>query len=183
MNGDHAAFNEVFNELKDGIYYFSLSYLRNSSDAQEIVQEVFIRLWEHRKRIDTTKNITAYVYMIARNYILDTIRSKEFRSKFQNTENFVVSSNVVPADDEIVYYEYMDVLFKAIETLPPRSREIYCLSRDKNLSYRQIATQTGISVKMVEKHISKALAHIREQLLHYAELSIPFLLLYYFFSS
>ncbi len=173
--GDHSAFGAIYNELKDGIYHFSLSYLRKPADAEEVVQEVFVRLWENRSRINPTGNLKAYTYKIARNFVFDTLRSKDFQSGLLISGEPEPNERAISADQEMVYHEYMEVLSMAIDSLPPRRKEIYCLSREKNLSYREISGQTGISVKMVEKHISGALSHIRNQMLNHAELSISLL--------
>lgn len=161
---EKTALDELFGLYRNRIFNFSLSYLKNEDDAYDLVQEVFIALWENRKKIDNTLNFDAFIFTIARNKVLTLFRKRLSDSKYMQylQENFVEYDFDV---DAIIDYNELNSNYKLlVEKLPPKRREIFLLCREKGLSYKEVAAMKNISEKTIDDHMRKALEFIRANL-------------------
>jgi RNA polymerase sigma-70 factor, ECF subfamily len=159
---DKDAYRRIFNQYAKKVYYFAFSYVRSKEDAEEIVQEVFARLWEQRASLDEEKSLSGFLFTISYRLIMDEFRRK--KSLVQHHEHlFHLLTDEAHSTEEQFFYEELESLYQdAIEKLPPRRREVFRLSRQEGLTYQQIASQLGISVKTVEHQLSHALHFLRE---------------------
>ncbi len=144
------------------LFYFINAYTNDREESEEIVQDVFLRLWNRRESLDDSLSLNSYIYTIAKNLSIDYIRRKKvkiFPIDYLNENYFIVhnkgESNLITHELEIKFDE-------AIEHLSPRMKEVFKLHRKDNLTYSQISTQLGISVSAVEKNISSAIKSIRK---------------------
>jgi len=161
--GDLSAFNELFDRYAKRLYHFSMGYLKSAADAEEIVQEVFMKIWDNRIELSTRKSFDSYLFTIARNGILNTIRKSKSEQVYLsyvkiNPEKYVL------LDEELNFNELEKAYHEAIEQLPPKRKEIYLLSKERSLSNAEIATKMNISVKTVENQMTSALSKIRKDL-------------------
>jgi RNA polymerase sigma-70 factor (ECF subfamily) len=159
--GNPKAFEVIYNELHQKIYNFSLRLLLSSEDAKEIVQRVFVALWEQRDKIDKDKSISAYLFSIARYMIYQEFRNQVYRKA---ALEFLLASDInlhETTKDEILFNELTDILHEIIDQLPARQKEIFHLSRDSGLSYKQIADQLNISENTVDTQLRRALNFVR----------------------
>ena len=164
-NGDEQAFELLFRRYYSKLRGFVNKFLHNHEEAEEIVEEIFIKIWENRKSINPNDSLVSYMFKMAQNMSLNTLRKKKTESK---------TIEVLKAEyiDSVYLYGYEDYRFRelennivcAIEQISPRSKEVFLLSRMRGLKYNQIADKLNISVKTVETHISKALKILRLQL-------------------
>jgi RNA polymerase sigma-70 factor (ECF subfamily) len=161
--GNIRAFNELFDRYAKRLLYFSITYLKSEEEAEEIVQDVFFKLWTNRANLCDSKSIDSYLFTIARNAILNTIRkSKSERNyleyiKVHKNKDFLL-------DDELDFNELNQAYQNAIEKLSPKRKEIFKLSREKAMSNLEIATHLGISIKTVENQMTTAIADIKKTL-------------------
>lgn len=156
MCGLEYFYNLYFQSVKS----FLTPYCRLTSDAGEIAQDTFLKLWGMRNRINPDQNLKNLLFTIAKNKALDEIR------KFKSHEaklNFLELSKdrSFSTFDEIIFADYERVLGTVLADLPSRNLEVFKLSRQEHLSNKDISLQLNISVKAVEKHISKTLSHLR----------------------
>jgi len=158
------AFDEIFNLYSRRVYRFAYSFLKNKQDSEGIVQEVFLRVWKNRKKIDEYYSLKAFLFTISYNLIIDRFRErvkdvkyKEFLKK--NAINFECETDI-----KIEYSELNELYTNAVENLPERRKMIFKMHRVEGLSYREIAEKMHISVKTVENQLSSALKFIRERL-------------------
>ena len=161
--GDKKAFDEIYGLFHKKIYSFCTTYGLPVEDAEEITQEVFVKLWINRKNIDSGRSLNAYLYKIGKNIIIDEFKKK---IKAQATQVYQMSL-IVPSNNVEEVMDYNDLKNIVDETLlflPERRREVFELSRNKGLSHKEIAEELGISVKTVENHLTLALNHFREAL-------------------
>ncbi|MGD2034625.1 MAG: RNA polymerase sigma-70 factor [Bacteroidales bacterium] len=170
--GDIKSFEFFFNEMKDSIYYFAYTYFKEKEISREIVQDVFVRLWEKRDSINPKLNLRSYLFTIAKNIILDNLRKKDFEIKYYREIQFVSTDVYNNTENELIFSDYLLQLQRAIDTLPPRRKQIFQLSRDQHMSYREISENLSISVNVVENQISKALKQIRDYLRVYSDIAI-----------
>lgn len=132
-------------------------------DAEEITQEVFVKLWMNRELLDPEKNLQAYIYQIGRNIIIDELKK---RVKIQATREYQMSmikpSNNV--EEDMDYLDLKNIMDQTLLYLPERRREVFELSRNKGLSHKEIAEKLGISTKTVENHLNHALHNFKAAL-------------------
>ncbi|MEN7551310.1 RNA polymerase sigma-70 factor [Rapidithrix thailandica] len=158
--GDTKAFEQVYYLFKDKLYGYCLKLLASEELSKEIVQETFVRLWEKRERIDADKSLSAYLYTIAKNQIKDHqarySREFEMNHPFQAAE---FSENTI--EENLTFLEIKKIEEKVVDELSPQQRNVYKLSRYKQLSHQEIADKMGISVNSVKTHLRLALKTLR----------------------
>ena len=162
--GQTYAFDQMFDRYSQQLYRFSKSLLKNHEDAEEVVQEVFFRIWKKRDELNERKSFQSFLFSIAYNLIVDKFRQ---RVKDQKHEQFLIKQaqqNYLNPENELEYRELKKQVNKAITELPEQRKKIYQLNREKGLSYKEIAGRLRIKPKTVENHINLALKHIRKRL-------------------
>ncbi|MEM9672172.1 MAG: RNA polymerase sigma-70 factor [Cyclobacteriaceae bacterium] len=139
--------------------------VHSTAIAEDIVQDVFLKVWRSRDHLDQQQSIKSYLYRAAINTSLNYLeKTKPSASLEDNVEN---SWGANSTDEAIAYQETEQRIQAAIETLPPKCKIVFNLSRFEDQSYAEIAYTLGISVKAVEKHMGKALKILREHLKDY----------------
>jgi RNA polymerase sigma-70 factor (family 1) len=163
-NDSREAFKLLYDRYNKKIYYFSLKYLRNSAEAEELVQSVFISIWEHRKALDERMAVKSYIYRSAVNYIYNHLKKRAIRNRFIETElqrDEVLSNQTL---DQVLLHDLENSLNLIVESLPPRQQEIFRMSRYDGLSHEKIAKDLHISVRTVENQVHRALSIIKSRL-------------------
>ncbi|MEN8157118.1 MAG: RNA polymerase sigma-70 factor [Bacteroidota bacterium] len=160
---DQGAFENLFREYFPPLMAFARKILVDEDDAREVVQKVFISLWEKRSEIDLSTTLKSYLFTSVHNRSLNVIRD---RKKFSSEELPEVAGNW-DVSAQIESMELEGKIMDVIEGLPEKCREIFRLNRFDGLKYSEIANQLGISVKTVENQMSKALKILREKLSRY----------------
>lgn len=158
---NEAAFSELYIRNKDKLYYFCLNLLKSKEDANDIVQEIFTRIWESRNFINPDLSFSSFLYTIARNRILNYFRSVDIDLKVKSilAQRDPVEEDII--ESNLIYTEYQKILKGAIEALPPQRKKIFNMSREDNMTHKEIAAQLGISVNTVQEHISESLRFIK----------------------
>lgn len=161
--GNKEAFTTLYEQYWRKVYNFSRLYLLNQRSAEEIVQEVFIKVWEAREFMRENDNFKGLLFIITRNLIFNRHRKNLNEDYYKVT---VLSAMEEPYDveEEIEannLREYIDAL---IEELPPKRREIFNLSRKEHKTYKEIALALHISEKTVENQISEALKYLKKNM-------------------
>ena len=162
--GSPKAFQLLFDRYGKKIHRFSLGYLNNHQEAEEIVQEVFLKIWKVREDLSLYKSLDSYVFTIAKNAILNTIRKSKSEQVYLEYAKLHPGKDIL-LDEELDFNELERAYKKSVEQLSPKRKEIFLLSREKNLSNIEIARILNISVKTVENQMTSALSHIKQDLL------------------
>ena len=166
--GHHIPFNQFTFQKVFDLYYsqlcrFAAGYLQDTDDAQEIVQQVFINLWQNRETIDPRGQIKSYLFTSVKNRCLNYIRDrKKFRSYYLDVE--VELEIPVSEKDNLLEKDLEKQLEQALDKLPEKCREIFMLCRFEDMKYKEVAQKLDISQKTVEAQMSKALRILREEL-------------------
>lgn len=173
---NETAFSELYVRYKDKLHYFCLSLLKSEEETNDIVQEIFIRLWESRIFINPNLSFSSFLYTIARNRILNYFRDMDIDAKAKSilAQNKPVEEDVI--ESNLIYTEYQNILKEAIEQLSPQRKKIFNMSRMDNLTHKEIAEQLGISVNTVQEHISESLRFIKTYFGKHSDISISILL-------
>lgn len=162
--GDKEAFNEIFLIYSPKTLNLSYRYLLCREDAEEIMQDVFVKLWNIRKTIDPSRNFDNLIFTITKNTIFDRIKrysteKKHLELYFRQT---ALESN--ETENEILHADLVKILEDALTSLPPKRRSIFEMNRLQGMTYREIAKKLNLSSTMVEKQMSKALRAVKEKL-------------------
>ena len=162
-NDEARAFDILFNKYCDRLFSFAISLLKNEEDSKEVVQEAFFKIWNKRNEIDTTRSFRSFLYTISYNLIMDRLRlrlkDQEYRKFLEYHFEYAEKSLVNTVDYEILKKE----IGNAIEELPDKRKHIFKLSREMDMSYKEIAKKLDIKVKTVENQINLALKHIKKR--------------------
>ena len=177
--GEKKAYQKLFERYAPKIHQFSLSYLKNEEDAEELVQDVFLKIWEKREILDASQNIKAYIFKIAVNTIYDFIRYKNIESAFSDFAkvNFNRSSN--DTWDTVVFEEMKTTLNGLIAKMPEQRKRIFRLSKTKGLTNDEIAQKLNLSKRTVENQLYRAIIFLKEHLKNESLFAIFFFYLFY----
>ncbi len=183
--GNEEAFTTIFNNYFPRLCQFAVTYVVDEATAKNIVQDVFIKMWEARESIRENNSIMAYLLTITKNSCLDYLRHKQVELKHQkevtgemNELNLNYYALKRLEIDLLDYDEIKEIIEQTLKTLPPRCQEVFRLSRFDDLSNAEIAEKLDIGVKAVEANITRALKIFRKELKDYIAilllLNIPF---------
>lgn len=162
--GDQAAFTTLFynHHQKLGEYINRLS--GNPELAQEIVQDIFLKIWKHRAALSEIENFQAYLFVISRNHAFNCLKQAAIeRERKQEWLRYNKEALYNEGEADNLSQVYHSFLEEAIEKLPPRQKSVYLLSQHEGLSYEEIASRLHLSFETVKKHKSLALQFIRRQ--------------------
>ncbi len=163
--GDQKALQELFHQHYPAVCSTVFRYIKDRAAVEDIAQQVFIKLWEKRQQIEVRTTFKGYLCRMAIN---EAIAHHRKYKKWQMDDEVDLSNLGALAhyepEEKLQASELQALITQAINGLPPRCRLVFQLSRQEELSYKEIAEQLDISTKTVENQISKALRHLRQQL-------------------
>lgn len=164
-NGDVLAFDQVYELYSHKLYSFVFKILKNEADADDIVQEVFVKIWESRYKLDDHKLLSSYIFTIAYNHSIDLIRKRINSNKYlEHLKNSSILYSTPNSISELEFNELNTQVKKLIANLPERQKQVYLLHKEKGLTYPEIAEHMGISKNTVENHMAKALKYLRSNI-------------------
>lgn len=163
--GNQKAFKTLFLEYQDPIYAYALKFLKSRELAEELVQEVFMRVWKYREKLDEQGQINAYLYTIARNRIYQQLKNAT-RDKALRAALFARDQGAEPVlETEFDHQELLEVYTRAVEMLPAQRKKVFQMSRNEQLTHEEIAHMLDISKNTVKDQVSKASRFIRKYIL------------------
>jgi RNA polymerase sigma-70 factor, ECF subfamily len=167
-------FEQVFKSHFKSLHAYACTIIRDPMSAEEIVQTIFVKLWEKKEEIEIKENVSVYLYRAVHNESLNYLKHLKVRSAYQSYAMRRHSHHQhEKASDKIAAGELEQKLGKALQELPEQCRTIFQLSRFDELKYREIADRLGLSVKTVENQMGKALRILRLKLVDF----LPFILM------
>jgi len=161
--GDHTAFDEIFRLWYEPVVRSANRVLRDQGVAEELAQEVFLELWRRRESLADDSSVAGYLMQAVRNRALNHLRHLAVQRKSVVYVE-ALSEPAEHADAQAQANELQSALTEAIAELPPRTREVFVMSRERGLRYSEIADQLGVTVKAVEANMSRALRMLRDRL-------------------
>lgn len=177
QNGDEKAVESLFKSLYQRLCNYANTILNDIDESEEVVQQVFVQLWEKRETMEITTSVQSYLFRAVRNTSLNKIKHAKVRQIYAE-EVTAMAQQSEPATVTTFHNELQNQIHVAIESLPEQCRLVFKLSRFEELKYAEIAEQLGISIKTVENHMGKALKLMREQLKDYLTVWLLFISLY-----
>jgi RNA polymerase sigma-70 factor (ECF subfamily) len=158
-SGDEFAFTEIYNRYWKLLFKTANNILQDFATVQDITQNIFVSLWERRNEVNI-QTLKPYLQQATRFAVFKAIRDQQTDKEFYGRLAEITADIIT--DDPLLFKEQQELLKGIINRLPEDCREAFRLSREENLTYKQIATLLGVSEKTVEKRISKSLQHIRK---------------------
>ena len=171
-NNDKGAFTIVFTQYYKDLVTFSFGFVRNINTAEEIVQEVFIKLWENRASLIIDRSLKSYLLKSVQNRSLNWLQHLRVQSQFDSytKDHQVLSDN--ETENYILHSELEFNLHKVLNKIPEEFAQAFRMNRFDNLSYLEIAQKLGVSIRTIEVRISKALSFLRDELKEFLLLAI-----------
>ncbi len=164
-HGNEEAFACFFRQYNTQLYYVALKYTGNENEAEEIVQEVFTRIWLHRDQIKADLPVVPYLIKIARNLLINKAKKKlhERAYKEYNVYKNILNKNN-HTEEEVFFKELERIVVEEVEHFPPKRKKIFKMSREEGMSTKEIARQLNISVSTVENQMNTALKILKQRL-------------------
>lgn len=160
-------FEILFRHYYEPLCAYVFGVLKDPDSSEEVVQDLFVKMWSKRKSIPSDTSINSYLYRAARNMALNQIKHLEIKDQykhFNKKEMDNAEQNIGNPSEES---ELNKLVQQAIEKLPTERKRIFLMSRNEDLKYKEIAEKLGISIKTVENQMGKALATLRKDLAEY----------------
>lgn len=176
IHGDERAFESLFELYHRRLYGFLYNLLKSSEDAEEIVQDTFVKIWESRHRFKEEYTFESFLFKIAKNSFLNHNRKQINKKIFQEDYRLAFDVSQNTTEDYIIFKETRDIIDAIIADMPPKRREIFILQKVDGLSRKEIAEKLGISVITVDSHLMKANAELKENLKKYSLLLLLYCL-------
>jgi len=173
--GDEAAFAHLFHTYQNRLGAFVMQLTGSRPLAEEIVQEIFIRIWEKREKLSQVEHFHSYLYTVARNYSLSFL--KKLGRELAQKQAWEMSVATQGEEEDAVIRNYRRIIDQAISELPAQRQKVYLLSRDEGLRQAEIAERMAISLETVKKHMVLALRSIRSYAIAHPEINILILVL------
>ena len=178
VDGDRNAFAELYNFYAPLLFniVFPLTN-RSRQDTEEIIQDLFVKLWSKRDKMLTIQSFRPFIFRVARNGVIDWYRKNETKKEYSTFYHEINRESSVSVTDELLFQEYYSIALEAIDKLSPRQKQIFNLRHTEDLSLDEIAAKLGISIFAVKKQLYEAIRFVKEYLRKHGEwmLVLPFL--------
>ena len=156
-------YKQVFEEYYNPLCNFASKFVAGKDVAEDVVQEVFVQMWQKREQITLKTGIKSYLFQSTRNKAIEIIRRNKLQSDYVNEEKYKMETSY-EIDKDADNYMLKEQLNKSIRQLPPKCQEIFVLSKKNGLTYGEIAEELNLSVKTVENQIGRGLKLLRRML-------------------
>ena len=162
QRGDEEAFETIYGLYSQRLFGRLLKLVKTEAQAQEILQDVFIKLWQYRHSLDPEKSFRSFLFKIAENKVYDFFR-KAARDKVMEANLISLSTtNYINIEEYTRAEENLRLLYKAIESLPPQRQQVFRLCKLEGRSYKEVSELLSISLSTISDHIVKATKAIKE---------------------
>lgn len=160
---DHDSFQQLFDHYSKPLYNFSLSYLKSKEAAEDVVQEVFIKIWNNKKDIKQNTSFKSYLFTIALNLIRKQFNklSKKNELKHEILNNF--SENKHEFDDNLNYQDLLDKLDELVDQMPEKRRQVFVKKKFEEKTLKEISAELSITSKTVEYHITEGMKFLKRE--------------------
>lgn len=164
QNGDETAFAFIYRKYSVGLFAFILRLVKDRDTTEDLLQELFIKAWDNRASIDPEKSYGAFLFTIAKHIVYNYFRRASLEVQVAAYIASQSSELYRHVEEQLYVREINEALQQAIDSLPPKRREVYIRCKIAGMSYQQVADELGCSVAAINAHIVKATKTIKEHL-------------------
>jgi len=175
--GESKAFQYLYTNYYKVLCVYVFNYLNNSSETENIVQNIFLSLWENRENAVTIKNVKSYLFQSAKFQCINYIKKESVRQKFDDEASYLLKKMELEIDDLLISSEQQEEIEKAIDSLPEQRQKVFMMKRLEGMSYKEISQKLGISERTVETHVANAVKLLKTKLAHLVKFSTFFILI------
>jgi RNA polymerase sigma-70 factor (ECF subfamily) len=152
-------FESIYNAYSDRIYSYVFRQCRSESIADEVVQHVFVRLWEKRSLLSLEHTLESQLFRMAKTIYIDELRKAAHRRRYLESQQ--LNQYLESIEEKIEYKNELELVLSLIDDMPPKRKQVFLMNRVENFSYLEISKKLSISPRTVENHIALALKHLR----------------------
>ncbi|MBV8256116.1 MAG: RNA polymerase sigma-70 factor [Chitinophaga sp.] len=174
--GNKTAFIALYNQHYPSLYSYILHFIAIPQLAEDALQEVFIKIWEIRERVDPERSFRGYLYRITRNHVFKLLKKIAADEELRSRAMMELHRQTEDADTRLLWKQYEALLRDAITQLPPQRQRVFRLCREESKSYEEVATELGISRNTVKEHMVLALKSIQSFFYEHADGTLLLLL-------
>lgn len=166
QEGSYEAFDTLYNVYADSLYGFALLHTKSTVQAEDIVQDTFLKLWNMRESLSVEGSFKSMLFTIAKNHVIDIFRQQVNRANFEDYIAFCEDENLLDntSVEKVYYNDFLEKLAIAKQKLTPAQCNIFELSREEGMSNTEIAAASNLSEQTVKNHLSAALKVLRVEL-------------------
>ncbi|WP_374745660.1 RNA polymerase sigma factor [Parapedobacter sp. 2B3] len=161
--GDESAFALVYHRYGGRVFANILRLVKDKAQAEDLLQDVFVRVWQYRATIDEQKSFKSYLFAISKNLVYNYFRRASLETQVAAYIASQSSELYRHVDEQVQYHESHQIIEQAIQSLPPKRREVYMLCKIQGMSYEEASKLLGCSVAAINAHIVKATKAIKKQ--------------------
>ncbi len=169
--GNIQAFDKVYYKYSRKLFVFSLKFLKDRQEVEDMIQKVFTVVWERREHLDEEKSIEGYLFKIIRNEIYDQLKLRIIREHYCN----LILNSPEPDLDDLEKKRMIERIFELVDHLPERRAKIFRMSKEDGLTYKEIAERLNISENTVDTQIRHSLNYLRKEMLKFQKIIVLFI--------
>ena len=162
--GDYKAFTLIYNRYAKSLFSYSLQYTKRVEDAEEIVQDVFVRLWRQRERVRQEDTLRSLLFIMAKNMLINAYRLRVNQPSYEDYLNYVDKLTTDDTRNRVDYSDFLKSFHKVLRTPAPTQRKAIMLSRIQQLSIKEIAEHLSLSEQTIKNQLSLGLKKLRTEL-------------------
>jgi len=170
-NGDRQAYAQLYTGYLSPLIKYIFLFTRSRELSEEIVQDVFVKIWEKKEQLLTVQSFQPYIFKSAKNLLLDYMRREQSQSRFLTLSGPFSEACDEQADDELIYGQYYQLALDAINLLPEKRKQVFELKTREELSLDEIADRLGISKSVVKKQLYAATGFVKDYLRRHGEIT------------
>lgn len=177
--GDQTAFIKIYDHYKQPLYIFISRFVKVPAYADDLLQDIFLKLWEIRARINPDFSFKAYLYRISRNMVYKFLKKIAVDEKLLSDTLYYFRNESPDAELSLQWKQYEEQINEAILQLPPKRQMVFRLCREQHKSYDEVSAVLGISRNTVKEHMVLSMKSISNYLKIHSDISLPFLVLFF----
>ena len=162
--GDEKAITMMYEKYAEKLYISAYNMLKNKEASEDIIQEVFISIWNKKETLEVKTTLKSYLYACVAYKVYSHFRKNKENFKVELLEGFNTQVQYLNPETKLIQDEFINHINSIIDALPPRCKQVFQMSREEQLSHKEIALKLNISTKTIETHITKAIKALRTSL-------------------
>lgn len=163
-NGDESALTELYNKFWQPLFISAFNIIKDKELCEDIIQDIFMNIWHNREKLEIRISLKGYMYACARYQVFNHLKKNKDRIQVELFDDLEKRFQYTTPETELMHQELVLQINSIVDTLPEKCQLVYKLSREEQLSHKEIAERLNISVKTVENHITKALHSIKSSM-------------------